>query len=40
MRGTKYEDNSDVIQAANAIFEAQPKSFYKTGIESLQEKWA
>lgn len=39
LQGKKYQSNEEVIAETEAYFEAKEKSFYKHGIEKLENRW-
>lgn len=38
LKGERYDDDDEVVQAANEWFAQQPKEFYLTGIRKLQDR--
>ena len=38
LKGRRFKDTSDVIEAANQWFEDQPEEFYKTGVMKLRSR--
>lgn len=39
LMGKRFRTNSEVIEATNEYFDSKDKSFYKIGIEILEERW-
>lgn len=39
LAGKKFKSNDEVIAETEANFEAKPKSYYKNGIEKLENRW-
>ena len=39
LRGRRYDDDDDVMDAANDVLTVLPKEFFSTGIEKLEKKW-
>lgn len=39
LKGHRFSDDDEVMEAVKSYFDQQPKSFFKTGIDSLKLKW-
>lgn len=39
LRGTKFQDNSEVMTAVEAFWESQDKDFFSKGILGLEKRW-
>jgi len=40
LRGQKFADDDEVMEAVQSWLEATPKSFYLEGIRKLVDRWA
>ena len=39
LQGKKFGSNEEMITKIEAYFESKDKSFYKKGIEKLEDRW-